>query len=86
MSERMMWAAWRVWAADVRDRHCTISARADLLVKTLDIWQHCQRRAGRLDSAANLCTDLEKSIEMLIQRIVAEGIQPPAELSRIASR
>lgn len=91
-TDELHFAAWRCWAADVRDRigpYRVVSRpaaeRAKTLVALLDAWQQCQRRAGQPDSASNLCTDLEQSIEMLIGRLTAEGIQPPAELAHIAS-
>ena len=93
MSERMMWAAWRVWAAAVRDRqppHTNISPVTawwgGMLARLLDTWQQQQQRAGRVDGASNLAHPLEVAIETAIKRILAAGVQPPAELSRIASR
>lgn len=92
MSERMMWAAWRVWAADVRDRvglyrgvARPTAERAKTLVALLDAWEKCQGRPTEI-TAANLCDGLEASIESLTAQILAAGVPPPAELSRIASR
>lgn len=92
-TDGLIWAAWRCWAADVRDRAGRFAAvssatawRAGLLAQALDSWRQQDKRAGRPDSASNLAQPLEAVIEQLIAGILAAGVQPPAELSRIAAR
>jgi hypothetical protein len=80
--EARQFAIWRVWAAEARDRHQRIASRAAILAKALDSWQQHQCRQGQPDSATNLCDGLEGSIEALIKQLLADGLQPPAELAR----
>jgi hypothetical protein len=78
------YAMWRGWAADVRDRRgpyrplCPAAAElGGLLARLLDSWEQCDRRSRMPDSAQNLGAGLEKSIETLVQRLLARGVAPP---------
>jgi hypothetical protein len=89
----LLFAAFRVWAADIRDRVGRNAAvlpvtawRAGLLAQALDSWDQCCRRAAEPDSASNLAEGLEAAIEGLVQQILTDRVQLPAELARIAQR
>ncbi len=78
------YAAWRYWAALVRDRAGPhrgvgeeVAASARTLAHLLDLWEDCSRREESQDSARNLTDNLETTIEMLVSRILAAGVAPP---------
>jgi hypothetical protein len=77
-------ALLRSWAADVRDRRgryrplCPAAAEmGGMLARLLDSWEEIDRRSRMPGSAQNLARGLEKSIEVLVGRMLARGLAPP---------
>ncbi|HJT77464.1 MAG TPA: hypothetical protein VJ739_09710 [Gemmataceae bacterium] len=80
--ENVEYAAWRYWAALVRDRegpHRGVSEEAALsagiLARMLDVWEDCSRNGA---GASNLTGSLEATIGILVSRILAAGVAPPS--------
>jgi hypothetical protein len=78
------YAAWRYWAALVRDGEGPyqgvaeeVSVSAGILARMLDVWEDCSRREGDGVRASNLMGSLEATIEVLVSRILAAGVTPP---------